>query len=404
MRRKKYLQLITAGLMCLAVHVPVGIRAKSNSQPVLAWERTTNDLPDDFLSNQIHVMYVLPSDGVDQNLDTNGTLARSVAAFQKWLVGQTSTQLLRLDTYGGALDITFFRLSRTDAQIASHGAFVRDQIEAELISAGFNHPNKIYAVYYGGGSTFACGGAAWPPTLPGKVAAQYLKGTPPGGAAPCASNPFASSEDNPGYWEFGMLHEILHTMGIVATCAPHHTLSGHVSDSPTDLMYAGSLPWQPSVLDVGRDDYFRHNNPSCLNLANSPYMTSTSTPLMLTEINTNRAIALDSVTMSRAPFTIVTGRNFSGDQRVRIMLFATNVLLQPGENTSVITVQLEDSQHRVFPLTVEYVGMVPNFDWLTQINVRLPNELVNSNENVWVTISLRGVPANRALVGITPSQ
>jgi hypothetical protein len=125
---------------------------------------------------------------------------------------------------------------------------------------------------------------------------------------------------------------------------------------------------------------------------------------MLTEINTNRAIALDSVTMSRAPFTIVTGRNFSGDQRVRIMLFATNVLLQPGENTSVITVQLEDSQHRVFPLTVEYVGMVPNFDWLTQINVRLPNELVNSNENVWVTISLRGVPANRALVGITPSQ
>jgi len=48
-----------------------------------------------------------------------------------------------------------------------------------------------------------------------------------------------------------MLHEILHTLGVVATCAPNHTLSGHVSDDPRDLMYAGPLPWQPSSSTLG---------------------------------------------------------------------------------------------------------------------------------------------------------
>src|SRR6185436_12408104 len=42
----------------------------SPSTPV----RQNADQPDDFSGYQVHVMYVLPSDGVDRNLDTNGTL------------------------------------------------------------------------------------------------------------------------------------------------------------------------------------------------------------------------------------------------------------------------------------------------------------------------------------------
>ena len=63
-----------------------------------------------------------------------------------------------------------------------------------------------------------------------------------------------------------MLHELMHTLGLVATCAPHQTRNGHVSDSPTDLMYACDEPWAPSVLDVGRDDYFGTNRQDCLDL------------------------------------------------------------------------------------------------------------------------------------------
>ena len=72
--------------------------------------------------------------------------------------------------------------------------------------------------------------------------------------------------------DFAVLHEVLHTMGFVPACAPHHTRSGHVSDDPRDLMYAGDEPWRPSVLDVGQDDYYHAHRLGCLELAVSPYL------------------------------------------------------------------------------------------------------------------------------------
>jgi len=55
-------------------------------------------------------------------------------------------------------------------------------------------------------------------------------------------------------------------------------LSGHVSDDPTDLKYAGTQPWQPSKLDVGRDDYHGHGKAGCLDLQTSAYLTAPSDP------------------------------------------------------------------------------------------------------------------------------
>ncbi len=235
--------------------------------PTAPPSRVNSDQADDTSANQIHVMYVLPSDGEDRSYDTNGQIAASVGGWRNWLSGQTGGRTLRLDTYHGSPDISFFRLTQTDAQIKNSGSYVRDQIESELKSAGYNKANKIYAVYYDGGSNYACGGGAWPPTLPGNVAALYLKGAYNG--VNCDSNHFSSGF---GYRESSMIHEILHTLGFVASCAPNFTQSGHVSDDPHDLMYAGSLPWQPSILDTNHDDYYGHNNQGCLDLATSPYL------------------------------------------------------------------------------------------------------------------------------------
>jgi hypothetical protein len=237
------------------------------------------DRADDLTGSQVHVMYVLPSDGVDRHLDSNGMLGGSLTAFQTWLQAQSSGRSLRIDTYQGSVDLTFFRLSRTDSEIAGHLAFAREQIEADLKAAGFNAPNKIYAIYYDGTSAYSCGGGAWPPDVIGSVAALYLLGEPPG-FPPCSTNTFASAAGPPRYFEFAMLHEIVHTLGFVATCAPHHTRRGHVSDAPHDLMWAGEDPWdiEHMELDVGRDDYFAHSTPSCPNLQDSPFMTSEASP------------------------------------------------------------------------------------------------------------------------------
>ena len=112
-----------------------------------------------------------------------------------------------------------------------------------------------------------------------------------------------------------------------------------------------------------------------------------------------RAVALDSVTSMRDPFSVRNAVNFSSDQRTRIIIFARNVELMPGESLASVPVQAEDSQGRSYILPVEYVGKVPDFDWLTQINVRLPDEISGAN-SVWIRLTVRGSAGNRAFINI----
>ena len=130
----------------------------------------------------------------------------------------------------------------------------------------------------------------------------------------------------------------------------------------------------------------------------SPTPTATPVPPVLyTEMNSQRALALDSVNFLHDPFTLNTSLNFSADQRTRIILLAGNVELNTGETMSVVTAQAEDGQSNVYPLTVEYVGKVPDYNWMTQVVVKFPNQLGGTGD-YWVSISLRGVASNKAFV------
>jgi hypothetical protein len=242
-----------------------------------ALPRSTVDRLDEQRGPQVHFVYAIPADGEDRRLDETGALEGSVGSFQAWLAAETGGPNLRVDTYQGSLDISFLRLAATDAAVASRGAFVREAVEAELRTAGFNRPDRLYAVYYDGSSTYACGGAFWPPQLSGSAVVMYLRGRPAGSL--CELNGFAAASSPPTYWEYAMLHDILHGLGIVPTCAPHHHLAGHVSDFSNDLMWAGSQPWRfPARLDLGRDDYYGHGRTECADLARSPYLTSNPPP------------------------------------------------------------------------------------------------------------------------------
>ncbi|MGH9900414.1 MAG: PQQ-dependent sugar dehydrogenase [Pyrinomonadaceae bacterium] len=121
-------------------------------------------------------------------------------------------------------------------------------------------------------------------------------------------------------------------------------------------------------------------------------------PALLTEENSQRAAALASVTSLRDPFVLPAPFNFSADQRTRVMLFAVDLNLLPGEGASAVTVRAEGAQG-IYTLPVEHVGRVPNFDWLTQVTVRLPDEIAGAGD-VQVSISLRGMTSNRALLTI----
>src|ERR1044072_6871114 len=122
-----------------------------------------------------------------------------------------------------------------------------------------------------------------------------------------------------------------------------------------------------------------------------------NSPTLITEAGTSRGVALDSVTWTRGPFSMSSSHLLSADVRTRIMLFAAGVDLQPGETAAIVTAQGEDSLQRTFPLTVEYVGKLAEANWLTQINLRLPDEVANLND-IMVNIRLRGVTSNKVLI------
>jgi hypothetical protein len=125
---------------------------------------------------------------------------------------------------------------------------------------------------------------------------------------------------------------------------------------------------------------------------------STPSLKLMTEENSERAIALDSVTWLRL-FPLETTHNFSSDKRTRMVLFLSGVELAPNES---VTVNAEDAQHVIYPMTVEYVGKVPNFEWLTQVIVRPPEGLKDGSD-VWINVTARGQLSNKGLVTLKPS-
>jgi len=73
--------------------------------------------------------------------------------------------------------------------------------------------------------------------------------------------------------------------------------------------------------------------------------------------------------------------------------------LQPGESPSAVTADAEDATQRHYDLTVEYIAPVPHQEWLTEVVLKL-NDNLGDVGDVLVRISYRGVSSNRVRVGI----
>ena len=263
----------TYGSKTLTFSAPGFSRVTANAVALQPPVRAPHDREDDIAGPQVHVIYVLPRGSPDRLFDTELDIANSVAAFQAWLRRAGGLQI-RFDRYDGALDVSFFELSRSDSAMRSLGSYIVLEIERELATAGLIQLEKRYLVYYDGGSASVCGGAAWPPAVTGQTAAVYLRACDGGLLA-------RQSGAAPGYWEFAALHDLVHTLGVVSPEAPHHTSGSpaHVPE-PNDLMYGGgTAPWEPTTLDVNNDDYFAPSlGTGVANLAENPFVERVAAP------------------------------------------------------------------------------------------------------------------------------
>ena len=154
---------------------------------------------------------------------------------------------------------------------------------------------------------------------------------------------------------------------------------------------------QPVDLKVGADGSLYYlSRTEGTPQSGSVFRVQATEPVLITEENSDVAIAFDSVSMVRDPFSL-TSPFFISSHRTRLMLFATNLDLLPGESASSVTARAEDELQNVFPLEVEFVGTVPGLDWLTEIGVRLPDN-TPTGKPIFVSVTLRGKTSNKVRV------
>ncbi len=118
-------------------------------------------------------------------------------------------------------------------------------------------------------------------------------------------------------------------------------------------------------------------------------------PILISEPASTRAIAVESITRQREPFSPTTEVRWGDDARTRIMLFAMGV--DPNASLDEISVTFEDGSHRLHTLVVEHLGAVPQQEWITSVIVRLTDELADVGD-VLAGINFRGVASNRVRV------
>lgn len=139
------------------------------------------------------------------------------------------------------------------------------------------------------------------------------------------------------------------------------------------------------------------SNPACLSGNGTANFTAALQPTIFVEDGAaTQAVALDSVTLVRGPFHILTDVNFSSDHHTRVILFTSDLgLSAPGPS---LTVQAGGTS-----LTVENVGTVSGVAGLnaSYIVVRLPDGLPAGN--LPLTVTLNGVASsNTPTISISP--
>lgn len=106
---------------------------------------------------------------------------------------------------------------------------------------------------------------------------------------------------------------------------------------------------------------------------------SSSVQLMLDQSGPapDQLAALDAILFLRDPFPVVNFGNVftqGTDRNTRVVIFALNLQLAPGENSSAVVVNLIDSNKQSYDIAAQDVRPVPNFTF-TQVTFRLPDNL-----------------------------
>jgi hypothetical protein len=269
-----------AAALAVAAAATAGV-ARAATAPAVQWCGTgvsTADLADAVAGPQIHVIYAIPSDGVDRFPLISTGISTDLTAGVSWWQRQDFSRAPRFDLAAfpcfpslGALDISDVRLPH-DSSYYSGSAALFDAISGDLVAAGFQNVHKKYLVYYDSPSPLppgTCGRGAENTTNGGAdgYAEVYLAPNLKSEPTEIGCGNIESPDDRGGYSAIVAVHELIHTFGALDTThtpGPPHACPGdanahaHACDNPLDIMYSGGGQYwlDNRYLDYGNDDYY----------------------------------------------------------------------------------------------------------------------------------------------------
>ncbi|HVF51074.1 MAG TPA: hypothetical protein VNA19_13350 [Pyrinomonadaceae bacterium] len=350
---------------------------------------------------QVRAIYLVPADKQFQE-EYRAAIERAMRQLQAWYRTELNGSTFALHSPVVEVHVTSHTSDwySNNPRSSFAGNFWENSLSDgfALTGGGFDDPNNrwLYFIDADPKCTQYMGGTHGVALL----AANDLRGLTGGqNIPPCAGD----RPDNGGKcrWVGGLGHELGHAFDLPhpPTCEDNNPATSCPSST---LMYLGYASFPNTfLLDSDKTKLLASPFFSQLDIplpAPDCSSTTDTTFAILTEANTQRAVAVNTVTFVRDPFPVTSPHNLSADERTRITIFARNANFQPGD---LFTAQAEDAQQRIYPLTIEYVGKVPNQDWLTQIVLLLPAELRDAGD-VRLSITLRGTPSNKALITIKP--
>jgi hypothetical protein len=151
---------------------------------------------------------------------------------------------------------------------------------------------------------------------------------------------------------------------------------------------SGHAAFSTSALSIGSHTVTAEVNGTngWLNSNGSVTQVVQDAPLVLTEQDSARVLALDLAIQTREPFTLTNPFNMSPDLRRRVSLFVWRLGLLAGDD--------------MYNLAVEYIGALPGVADVTQVVVRLPDNVVGAPRDLSLRITVHGPASNQGIIGI----
>ena len=165
---------------------------------------------------------------------------------------------------------------------------------------------------------------------------------------------------------------------------------------------SGHAAFSTSALSIGSHTVTAEVNGTngWLNSNGSVTQVVQDAPLVLTEQDSARVLALDLAIQTREPFTLTNPFNMSPDLRRRVSLFVWRLGLLAGDDAGDVIVVGQDSEGRMYNLAVEYIGALPGVADVTQVVVRLPDNVVGAPRDLSLRITVHGPASNQGIIGI----